>query len=228
MSGSSKSNLRKHLWHGHGLKEYLTESQQKRLLKDQEVKTLDSKLKKALDKALIECIIRDSRPFNDFRKPGMLKFLKKAVPGYKPPHRTTVAKRNKIEYIKYRSKLKDALKLVDWIALTTDMWKNRNGSYYLSLTGHFFDTDLETVSLNLAFRRFYGRQLSTRLETFILNEITKLDISEKVVSITTDNAADIKSAGSRITDRFSCMAHNINLILKNGLGLWKKKYLRFF
>lgn len=153
----------------------------------------------------------------------MIKFLKNAVPGYVPPHRTTVAKSIKIEYKNYRKKLKTFLETVDFLSLTTDMWKNRNGSNYLCLTGHYFDSNFELVSLVLAFKRFYGRHFSNRINNFITKEINKLNIASKLVGITTDNAADIKAATSNITERFSCVAHNLNLVLKNGLGLWKKK-----
>lgn len=142
----------------------------------------------------------------------MIKFLKTAAPGYVPPHRTTIDKYNKMEYIKYRNKLKKFFETVDYISLTTDLWKNRNGSNYICLTCFFIDSNFELVSLTLAFRRFYGRHFSNRIESFILKEINILNMNTNFVGITTDNAADKKAATSNITQRFSCFAHNLNLV----------------
>jgi hypothetical protein len=53
--------------------------------------------KKAIDDAVIGCICEDSRPFNDFTKPGMRKVFKLLKPGYKPMARNTINKRIKIK-----------------------------------------------------------------------------------------------------------------------------------
>ena len=46
-----------------------------------------------LDEAVVDCIIEDSRPFGDFSKPGMKKFLNKAIPGYSAPSRFTIKRK---------------------------------------------------------------------------------------------------------------------------------------
>jgi hypothetical protein len=46
--------------------------------------TISPKLRKELHDLIVKSIIQDSRSFNDFRRPGMMKFLKKAVPGKHP------------------------------------------------------------------------------------------------------------------------------------------------
>jgi hypothetical protein len=56
-------------------------------------------------------------------------------------------------------------------------------------------------------------------------ELDKLGILSKVRSITTDNEAAVKSACSGLVEKctwISCQAHNINLVIKSGLKLWKK------
>ena len=42
---------------------------------------ISNSLKKELHDLVINSIIQDSRSFDDFRRPGMMNFLKKAVPG---------------------------------------------------------------------------------------------------------------------------------------------------
>ena len=50
--------------------QYLYKSQNKE--HKRKAKLISDVLKKKLDKAVVECIYKDHRSFNDFEKPGML------------------------------------------------------------------------------------------------------------------------------------------------------------
>jgi hypothetical protein len=170
---------------------------------------------KKINEAILECIIEDSRPFGDFRKPGMQKFLKKFWPNFVPWHQKTITNKLRSRYIKYKKQLKALFANISDISLTTDAWKRKNLQYYLTLTAHFFDHDFNYFSLIIGFRKFMGRHLQERLKEFIENELKSLNIIDKISAITTDNAADIKSAtSSGFGIRFSCLAHNLNLTVK--------------
>ena len=78
------------------------------------------------------------------------------------------------------------------------------------------DSQMKYVSMVISFRKFYGRHFSSRLNKWIANELVVLHIEDKIVSITTDNAADIVAATKySFGERMSCYAHNLNLILKS-------------
>ena len=77
----------------HKLTEFLYDSQKKRLLND--VSTISKSEKSLIDDAVVECIVTDSRTFNDFSKIGMRNFLNVIRPSYKPPCRQTIMKRTK-------------------------------------------------------------------------------------------------------------------------------------
>ena len=128
--------MRKHLGKVHGL-DVLYKSQSLNLKQNSIIGT---NRKRQLNKAILQCIIRilDSRPFGDFAKQGMKHFLSVCVPGYVPEHRTTIAKKLKSKYDIFKKKLIEKFEKVDHVALTTDLWKARNGIYYLCKTGHFF------------------------------------------------------------------------------------------
>lgn len=222
-SDRSDTNLRSHLFYRHNKHDLLYESQkEQKPIKDVSNK-IDTDKKILIDKKLVESIIKDARPFGDFKKRGMLEFLKELSPNYKPLSRQTVAKRLKKNYKEYITNLKLILNQINKIALTSDLWQNRNGTHFLTLTAHFFDLNLEYVSLIISFKRFTGRKLSDKLERFITKELDKLNISDKIVSITTDNGADVKKATSvHFGTRISCFAHNLNLTVKNSLKFWNK------
>ncbi len=73
----STTGLRKHLTQVHKLMTMAPVVAAKK-------STISQKLRKELHELIVKSIIQDSRSFNDFRRPGMMKFLKKAVPGKHP------------------------------------------------------------------------------------------------------------------------------------------------
>ena len=153
----------------------------------------------------------------------MAAFLEIAVPGYIGPDRRTVRRHIAALYSWYSTKLRSVLRKVVSLALTCDLWRSSQRVYYLSLTGHFFTDDFENLSIVLNCRRIIGRHTATTIERYIKFELDRLNIKpEQIISITTDNGSDVKKATStfQFGERISCMAHNINLVVKKGLCLW--------
>jgi hypothetical protein len=56
--------------------DYMYESQRPPKIESKSLTKVDKETSKKLNEAILECIIEDSRPFGDFRKKGMLEFLK--------------------------------------------------------------------------------------------------------------------------------------------------------
>ena len=181
-------------------------------------------LKRELDSAAIKCIVKDGLPFGSFRRTGMQHFLNAIKPGYYGPSRQTVRKRLDKMYKERRSTLKENFKKIPFISLTTDMWMNSRRHHFLVITAHYHDEHFQQFSDVISFRCFRGRHFSVRLRRFLLNEIKKMGIESKIISITTDNGSDIKSATSsyEFGIRFSCDAHNINRTVSTALSLWKR------
>ncbi len=180
--------------------------------------------KRELHAAAIDTIVQDGLPFGTFRRPGMSRFLQTAVPGYVGPHRKTVRQKLSCLYSAYTNKLRSIISKVDFLALTSDLWRSSKRVYFISLTGHFFTKKYETVPIVLGCRRIIGRHLSTTIQRYIQFELNRLNIKqEQIVSITTDNGSEMKKATStfKFGNRISCMAHNLNLVVNHGLCLWK-------
>ena len=81
----------------------------------------------------------------------------------------------------FKTKLKNFLAKVDYFSVTTDMWKNRSKNYFLALTIHFFDSEMNYQSLLFAFRKFKNSHSALNIKAFIINEIGD-DLIEKVIS----------------------------------------------
>lgn len=176
-----------------------------------------------INQAIIDCIVKDCRPFSDFNKPGMLKFLKVVLPNYSPPHRQTITKAIGSKYKKYINKLTNEFKSIPFISITTDMWKSKRNLYFLALTGHFFTKDFSYKSIVFSFKKFVGRHLSKRIYSFVSRELDKLAIKNKIVSTTTDNANDIKAGVRGLGTWISCFCHNLNLVLHSVIKFTKIK-----
>ncbi|CAF3265381.1 unnamed protein product [Rotaria sp. Silwood2] len=221
----SDANLRKHLASSlHQISNVLYASQ---MNDDSNIHPpiISSERKRELHTAAVNCILRDGLAFGVFRQSGMKEFLQLAVPGYIGPHRKTVRRKIAEIYSSYTTKLRSVLSKVDFIALTCDLWRSSKRIHYISLTGHVFTKKYETVPIVLGCRRVIGRHLSTTIERYIQFELQRLNIrQEQLISITTDNGSEMKKAASTLKfgNRISCMAHNLNLVVKHGVCLWQE------
>ena len=186
---------------------------------------ISPEMKKILDEKHLQAIVIDSRAFNDFSRPGIRSFFSTALPGYKPLHRTTVRRRLRDKYIEHRRAVRTVFTQVSDIALTADTWKSVRHRHFISVTAHFFDKKFKLISLTLGFRVIDGRHGAARLARFINKEATFFKIREKIRSITTDNAKNIVNAAyaTGLGAHVSCMAHNLNLIVKSVIVPPKKK-----
>lgn len=202
----------------------LFKSQTNNISKSNET-TISTDRKKELFDAAVNCVVEDGLPFNIFRKSGMSKLLATAVPGFIGPHRKTVRKRIAALYSSHMAKLRLMLPQLGLIALTTDMWKNSRQIHYISLTAHVFNHKFEAIPIILSCRRVIGKHLSTCIKRYIKYELNRLGIQPgQVISITTDNGSNIKKATATFEfgQPIRCAAHNMNLVVKKGLCLWKE------
>ncbi|CAF2047524.1 unnamed protein product [Rotaria magnacalcarata] len=178
------------------------------------------KKRKKLDETAIEAIVQDGLPFNHFQKSEMKNFLSVIKYGYQDPHRRTVRKRLGILYQQRRAFIKKKqLSSVLHISLRTEVWKSSNNEFFICLTCHFLISSYANESFILSFRRFDDKHTGQKFRSFINNELQKMNLRLKVSSIATDDDSDIKSAtlGTAFGRRLSCVAHNLNLVVKNAL-----------
>jgi hypothetical protein len=191
MSAGSDGNLRTHLAYKHNMPEVLTPSQfEKYSKKDGKVEVKISKEEQMqIHEMIVNSIITDSRTFNDFKKKGIFQLLKYLKPGYKTPSKKTIRKMIKTKYnifcnncsteillffFRYqifKEKMKEILEKLDYLSLTTDLWKNKTNDYFLGLTIHFFDKELNYKSFLFGFRKFSLLHYAENIREFIKKEL---------------------------------------------------------
>lgn len=114
-----------------------------------------------------------------------------SVLGYVPLHRHTVQRRLKRLQSDHKSILIKQLSKVNSIAVTCDFWSDKRLFSYLCLTGHFMIKN-KLMSKILSFSSFHHNHTSRNISMIIKKELKELNIFEKIRSLTTDGASNMR------------------------------------
>jgi hypothetical protein len=120
-----------------------------------------------------------------------------------------------------RNKLTQLLKTAKSISLTTDLWSSRSKHGYLGLTATWINQNFEIMDVLLEIIYFPTPHTAEAIANTIKSIIIKWEIENHVVSITTDNGANMIAAIRKLAPikRFSCAAHTLQLAIGKGLKL---------
>jgi hypothetical protein len=120
-----------------------------------------------------------------------------------------------------KNKLIQLLKTAQSISLTTDLWSSRSKHGYLGLTATWINQNFEIMDVLLEVTYFPTPHTAGAIAKVIKNIIQKWEIEDRVLSITTDNGANIVAAIRELApiERLSCAAHTLQLAIGKGLKL---------
>lgn len=139
--------------------------------------------------------------------------------GYGLPSRKTVS--NSLMPQLYKSTvdtIKNKLKTVKAICLTTNAWTSINNESYVAVTVHYLDDDTKMSSILIGCQHFTARQTAVEISSLLKELVNKWGIENLKTMIVSDNAANIVAAVRLCQWRhFPCFAHSINLIIQSGL-----------
>lgn len=146
---------------------------------------------------------------------------------FKPPCRQTMKSMIMKRFHTEKDALKQTLSKVGACSLTFDEWTSVSTKTFLAITAHFISGQTFVEKL-LCFTDVSGRTNSDMLSREIEKVIHDYCIQDKIIAITTDNAANCSSAIRKLNGvtfksiypiHLKCAAHSLNLIVKNGLKL---------
>ncbi len=120
-----------------------------------------------------------------------------------------------------RDKLTQLLKTAQSISLTTDLWTSRSKHGYLGLTATWINQNFEIMNVLLEITYFPTPHTAIEIASTIKKIMQKWKIEDRVITITTDNGANIVSAIHELKPikRLSCAAHTLQLAIGKGLKL---------
>ena len=143
------------------------------------------------------------------------------------PHCNTINKRLKHLHAKHSISLIDSLSKLSFISISTNFWSDSKGTSCMVLTGHFMSGESDSNSTILRFSTFEKRHFSDIIGVEIENQLTELNIFDKVVSITCDGAPNLIKRFDFFScpdiTRIRCQARLLHLIVCNALNLWIQK-----
>ncbi|XP_053952389.1 E3 SUMO-protein ligase ZBED1-like [Anastrepha ludens] len=166
-------------------------------------------------------ICRDSLPYNMVEGTGFKKLMKTIVPLYKVPCRKTITDLIDTKYDEKKTLIKQKLRSVKNVYLTIDEWKDMQLRSFLGVTVHFIE-NFEMKSVNIACEPLHDNHTGEYLSEMVLNVCEDWGLShDKIVSVTTDNGANMVKAIEITFGRakhIRCLAHTLNLVVENSVS----------
>ncbi|KAJ5300082.1 hypothetical protein PENANT_c146G01845 [Penicillium antarcticum] len=117
------------------------------------------------------------------------------------------------------------------LSIALDCWTSLFGQAFMAITGYFLDQDWNYCEVLLGFEHIQGSHTGTQLSETVIRIFQEHGITDRVLSITTDNASNnntmvqgvqemVQSQALHNTSvlRVPCIVHVIQLCLKDLLG----------
>ena len=128
------------------------------------------------------------------------------------------------------AKLAERLKSVSCVALTSDIWSGNAKEDYLSVVAHFINSDWQLEKRILAMRLIDCSHSGSNIAERISTMLGEYGLTDKVFSITLDNASSNSTAMDTLKSLLSgyvgpllmhqrCACHIINLMVKAALDV---------
>ena len=188
---------------------------------------IDPATKKLYDRAVLEFIVADGRPFELAAGMGFKKLCDVLTDrrGYEPPHPTTLARH--LGDIKQTTETKLSEILLHetkgaFTSVTFDHWKAHNGNNFLVLTIHFICAKwllhkycIAVVSLELQ----QADHTAAKTCAIIEQQLAKYDIKLQNVNYATTDTTAVMPCTARILNVKwqGCTAHMLQLVVKAAL-----------
>lgn len=165
-------------------------------------------------------IALDYQPLSLVENTGFINYSKLLQPLYQPPSRKTLStKLIPNAYNKIRTQLTDILGQVKYVSVTTDIWTSDSNRAYISVTCHFtFNNKIMNSVLNV--KEIPEAHTGQNIASALLDCFNEWGINEKIVTIVSDNGANIKNAIVQHLQKrhHPCVAHTLNLCVTDSLN----------
>lgn len=166
-------------------------------------------------------ICKDLRPYSVVENSGFKKMVSTLEPRYTIPtrkHMTEVAVLKL--YTEVKTAVLESLKSVERVGLTCDGWTSRTTDPYVTTTSHFFSNEWALVSNVLQTRALHKSHTGSNIANLLTETINEWGLTDKVLAIVTDNAANMLLAVRLIESlHVGCFAHILNLALQAALKI---------
>jgi hypothetical protein len=174
---------------------------------------------KEKEKSTLRWILLTTQPLSTVTQKAYIEHMKIIDSQFTVPGEKKIRMMITCSYGYNKDKLKLLLKTAQSISLTTDLWSSRSKHGYLGLTATWINKEFEIMDVLLEISYFPTPHNARSITGAIKRAIRKWEIEDQVVSITTDNGANMVAAVRDLTPikRLSCAAHTLQLAIGKGL-----------
>ncbi|PIA25150.1 hypothetical protein AQUCO_12400007v1 [Aquilegia coerulea] len=180
----------------------------------------------------VRYFVREELPFNKVDKPAFRRYISKSFgPQFKPPCRVTMRNDVMLLFKEEKTLLQNVLKQVPGrICFISDLWTSNQKLGYMCITAHYINSEWELNKRVISFPMLPSPHTGKAISEEIYSNLLGWNISDKVGTLTLDNASNNDSTISRLKDSLfgldllwrdlfhvRCNAHIINLLVKDGL-----------
>lgn len=182
------------------------------------MKPCSSERIKRLNKKALMLVAKDLQPLSIVNDEGFREFVNELDPSYKLPSSKCLGLLMPQTITDLEEKIGNELKNQIFLSLSMDYWTSRTQDSYCAITAHFVDIDFNLKTVLLGCPNVNESHTKENIKSHINSICGKWGVQEKVVSVTTDNAANI-TAGINLTDysRLPCLAHTLNTMVQKSL-----------
>ena len=174
---------------------------------------------------MIECLIKDSLPFNILKSPNFQSFISSLNPRFQIPNINSI--KESIAFLYDNSANEIQSKLTNdchFASITTDFWTaSHQKKGYMGITCSWISEKFEPIEILLNLIHVPHPHTGIVIKNILETEIQKWDLDKKITSITTDNGSNMV-LGLRLLknslgiERTSCTAHTLQLCVKKALN----------
>jgi len=191
------------------------------------IKTKKSPLNDKQKRALVKWAVSTFQPFLCVDDDSFVELIESINSLIKVPCRQTLKSWIDQYFQCGKEIVKHKLEEVEYISITTDIWTSAANESYCSLVAHYIDDnwDYHCIALDCCF--IQTPHTDDQIYKWLKEALQDWNISRKVISVTTDcasnNISALKMLNSSIDSFFNkvlhvrCVAHCINLVVKEGL-----------
>ena len=201
---------------GKGLKQATLEQ----VIDKQKPYSIDHPRAKSITSHIAEMMAVDLQPFSIVDNIGFCRLMALIEPRYTLPSRRYFSEvMIPAIYSKVKHHVSQLLSSTTYVSVTTDAWSSTYSHHsFMSLTAHFITDTMEKKDLMLSAWQFDESHTADNISVALLSHIQSWDIEEKLVCAVRDNAANM-IAGMRVAHipSLPCLAHSLQLIIKNGV-----------
>ncbi|KAK3887901.1 hypothetical protein Pcinc_008051 [Petrolisthes cinctipes] len=176
--------------------------------------------KKNLDDLLTNMITTDLQPMSIVEDRGFRKFVHGLDPRYILPSRRDLTRKHiPNKYHEVVQQVKNELREIPHISLTTDIWTSRQTRGFLTVTAHYICANWNMKSAVLETARIKKDHTAENIAEELTRILKQWDILDKVYCIVTDNGANIVAAVNKYMQakHLPCFAHTLNLVVQDAI-----------